>query len=202
MFKTIITFDIDKYLFQKEFLVLKDMNTPLLGLPFFKYNAIDILTTTGMLQLPDMTVQLNSMLKPLQNPDPPKSKSCNKNINLFIKSEKTLKPFTMEIIECEPEGEWKNKEITGVVEPAKRLETSLNLCLTNAICTVSKGTVKIGIMNLNEHEYTVPKDLQIGRLTVLTLEQIKHLAPIDTNLCRFLEEDHPGQTEMFLNQLF
>ncbi len=84
--------------------MLKEMKTPLLGLPFFKYNGIDILTTTGMLQLPDMTVQLNSMLKPLQNPDPPKSESCNKNTNLFTKVEITLKPITMEIIECEPEG--------------------------------------------------------------------------------------------------
>ena len=119
MFKTIIAFDIDKYQFREEFLVLKDMNTPLLGLPFFKYNGIDILTTTGMLQLPDMTVQLNSMLKPLQNPDPPKSKSCNKNINLFIQTETTLKPFTMEIIECEPEGEWKNKEITRACQETR-----------------------------------------------------------------------------------
>ena len=81
----------------------------------------------------------------------------------------------MEIIECEPEGELKNKEITGVVEPSKRLETSLNLCLTNAICTVSKGAVKIGIMNLNEHEYTIPKGLLIGKLTILTLEQVNTL---------------------------
>ncbi len=163
MFKTTIAFDIDKYQFQEEILVLKEMNTPLLGLPFFKYNGIDILTTTGMLQLPDMTVQLNSMLNPLQNPDLPKSRSSNNNITLFTKAEITLKPFTIEIIECEPEGEWKNKEITGVVEPAKSLETSLNLCLTNAICTVSKGTVKVGIMKLNEHEYTVLKSLQIGK---------------------------------------
>ncbi len=78
------------------------MNTPLLGAPFFKYNGINILTSTGMLQFPDMTVQVNSMLKPLQQTDPPKSKSTNKNINLFVKNDITLKPFTMEIIECEP----------------------------------------------------------------------------------------------------
>ena len=68
------------------------------------------------------------------------------------------------------------------------------------MCTVSKGTVKIVIMNLNEHEYTVPKNLQNGKLSILTLEQVKHLAPIDRNLCRFLEENYPGETEMFLNQ--
>ncbi len=105
MFKTIIVFHIDQYQFQEEFLVLKEINTRFLGLLLFKYNGTDILTTTGMLQFSDTTVQLNSMLKPLHNPDPPKSKSCNKNINLFIKVEITLEPFTMEIIECEPEGE-------------------------------------------------------------------------------------------------
>ncbi len=133
LFKTIIAFSICGHQFQEEFLVLPEMNTPLLGLPFFKYNGINILTSTRMLQLPNMTVQLNSMLKPLQNPNHQKSRSCYKNRNLLTKTEVTLRPFTMEIIDCEPEGEWKHQEITGVVEPSKRLETSLNLCLTNVL---------------------------------------------------------------------
>ncbi len=173
------------------------MNTPLLGLPFFEYNAINILTSTGMLQLPNMTLQLNSMLKPLQNSNPQKSKSCNKNINLLTKSETTLKPFTMEIIECEPEGEWKHQEITGVVEPSKRLETSLKICLTNAICTVQEGTVKVGIMNLNEHDLTGPRGITIAKLTVPTLDQVKHLIPIDVNLCQYLERNHPWRSRKF-----
>ncbi len=89
-----------------------------------------------------------------------------------------------------------------MVEPAKRLETSLNLCLRNAIFTVSKRVLRIGIMNLNEHEYAVPRNLPIDKLTILTLEQIKHLAPIDIKLGKFLEENHSGETEVYLNQLF
>ena len=205
LFSAIISFQIngftENYHFQEEFLILKEMNTPLLGLPFFKYNGINILTSTGMLQLPDLTVHLNSMLKPLQRTNPPKSKSTNKNINLFVKNDVTLKPFTMEIIECEAGEDWKLKEITGVVEPTKRVETNLNLCLTNAICTLEGGVVKIGIMNLNEHDFKVPKGLSIARLTVLTLEQTKYLAPIDVILCNFLERQHPGERENFLNQL-
>ena len=154
-----------------------------------------------MLQLPDMTVQLISMQKPLQQPNPTKSKSHNKNINLFTKNDTTLKPFTMEIIECEPDEKRRTKEIIGVVEPTKRLETSLNLCLTNAICTLEKGVIKIGIMNLNEHDFTVPKGLPVAKLTVLTLEQTKHLAPIDVNLCKFLDRQNPEETENIINQL-
>ena len=85
MFKTIIAFDIDKYQYQEEFIVLKEMNTLLLGLPFFKYNGIDILTTTGMPQLPEMTVQLNSMLKPLQNPDPLNQKAATRTLTSLLK---------------------------------------------------------------------------------------------------------------------
>ena len=81
------------------------MNTPLLGLTFSKYNGIKILTSTGKLQLPNMTVQLNSMLKPLQNPNPQKSKRCKKDINLLTKKEVTLKLLTEEIIDCDPEAE-------------------------------------------------------------------------------------------------
>ncbi len=56
-------------------------------------------------------------------------------------------------------------------------------------------------MNLNEHDFKVPKGLSIARLTVLTLEQTKHLAPIDVNLYNFLERQHPGEMENFINQL-
>ena len=82
LFKTIIAFNFCGHQFQEEFLVLPEKNTPLLGLQFFKYKGINILTSTGMLQLPNMTVQLNSLLEPLQNPNPPKSRSCN---NLQLK---------------------------------------------------------------------------------------------------------------------
>ena len=112
-----------------------------------------------MLQLPIITVQLPSMLKPFQNHNPSKSKSCNKNLKLLTKHEVTLRPFTCEKIECEPEGEWKNQEINGVLEPSRRLETSLNLCLRHALCNIQDEVVKVGIMNLKEHNFTVPKDL-------------------------------------------
>ncbi len=56
-------------------------------------------------------------------------------------------------------------------------------------------------MNLNEHDFTVPKGFPVAKLTVLTLEQTKHLAPIDTNLCKFLDRRSPEQTENVINHL-
>ncbi len=85
LFKTVISFELGGQKFNEEFLVLDKMNTPLLGLPFFIYNKIDLLTSKGMLQMPNMTYQLNTMRKPLTKDKPEKTKQTGKFIGLFVK---------------------------------------------------------------------------------------------------------------------
>ncbi len=57
-------------------------------------------------------------------------------------------------------------------------------------------------MNLNETDFTLPDGLKVANLHILSLEQAKFLAPLDPNLCRYLERTYPGETESFLNQLY
>ncbi len=121
-FKTVISFELGGQTFNEECLVLDKMNTPLLGLPFFIYNKIDLLTSKGMLQMPNMTYQLNIMRKPLTKENPEKTKQTGKFIGLFVKKKTVLKPFMMEIPQCEPPEEWQQVELTGVVESLKMLE--------------------------------------------------------------------------------
>ncbi len=97
------------------------MNTPLLGLPFFIYNKIDLLTSKGMLQLPNMTYQLNTMRRPLTKECPAKVKQAGKVISLFVKKKTVLKPYMMEVLECVPPEDWTEKNLTGVIEPTKAL---------------------------------------------------------------------------------
>ncbi len=57
-------------------------------------------------------------------------------------------------------------------------------------------------MNLNETDFTLPDGIKVANLHILSLEQAKVLAPLDPNLCRYLERTYPGETESFLNQLY
>ncbi len=94
-----------------------------------------------MLQMPNMTYQLNTMRKPLTKENPEKTKQTGKFIGLFVKKKTVLKAFMMEIPECEPPEEWQQVELTGIVEPLKMLGKELNLCITNAIGTLEGGAL-------------------------------------------------------------
>ncbi len=62
--------------------------------------------------------------------------------------------------------------------------------------------LKIGVMNLNETEFSVPAGIKVATLSILSRDQAKHLAPVDPNLCRYLERKFAGKAEEFLSQLY
>ena len=64
-----------------------------------------------------------------------------------------------------------------------------------------KGSGQIGHNKLEGPRIQSAKCLTVAKLTALALEQTKHLAPIDVSLCNFLERQHPGEAENFINQL-
>ena len=92
LFKTVISVKLGRQTFNEEILVLDKMTTPLLGLPLFIYNKIDLLTSKGMLQMPNMTYQLNAMHEPLTKKKPEKTKKAGKFIGLFVKKKTCLNP--------------------------------------------------------------------------------------------------------------
>ncbi len=91
----------------------------------------------------------------------------------------------MEFLECVPLEDWTGINLTGVIEPAKTLEKELNICITNAISTLENGHSIVGVVILNETDFTLPDGLKVASLHILSLEQAKFLAPQDPNLCRY-----------------
>ena len=54
-------FQLDKFEFHNEFLVLPAMNSMILGNPFFKKHDIDVCPTRNLLKLPQMTFHMNNI---------------------------------------------------------------------------------------------------------------------------------------------
>ncbi len=55
---------------------------------------------------------------------------------------------------------------------------------------------------MNETEFSVPAGIKVATLSILSFDQAKYLAPVDPNLCRYLDRKFPGEAEVFLNQLY
>ena len=76
--------------FTERFLVLKEMNSPLLGMPFFKKSDIILHPHKGLLYLPDITLSLNNVSS---------SKPIQRNIVLSTISKITVLPNQQAAIE-------------------------------------------------------------------------------------------------------
>ncbi len=108
----------------------------------------------------------------------------------------------MEVLKCVPPEDWTGLNLTLVIEPAKTLEKEVNICITNAISTLENGHLIVGVIDLNETEFTLPDGLRVANLHILSLEPAQFIAPLDPNLCRYLVRSYPGETESFLKKLY
>ena len=105
-----IVFYIAGTFFNEQFLVLKEMNSPLLGMPFFKKNDIILHPHKGLLYLPDITLSLNNISS---------SKSVLRKTVLTNISKITILPNQQEIIECKLEKTHPSlQNIFGIIEPS------------------------------------------------------------------------------------
>ena len=74
-----ISFQIGPHFFQDSFLILPTMNSIILGNPFFKKHNITIDPRNNLLQLPDLTVQLNRIL-----PEKGRKRFTRRNYRKFL----------------------------------------------------------------------------------------------------------------------
>ena len=93
-----ISFQIGSHFFQDSFLILPTMNSFILGNPFFKKYNITIDPNNNLLQLPDLTVQLNQIL-----PEKGKKRYYTKNspkILLILTKKIQIAPQSQVLLEC------------------------------------------------------------------------------------------------------
>ena len=126
-----IKFQLDKFEFDDEFLVLPAMNSMILGNPFFKKHEIDICPSRNLLKLPQMTFHMNEIKvqtpKILQTP----------KIDIYCRRKTVLLPKKQEIIMFKLETDKRYNVISGAIIPDSKLENNLELVLTSALVPIS-----------------------------------------------------------------
>ena len=122
-------FQLDKFEFHNEFLVLPAMNSMILGNPFFKKHDIDVCPTRNLLKLPQMTFHMNNIKvekkrKILQTP----------KIDIFRRKKKTkLQPKQQEINIFKIETDKQYNGISSAVIPDSKLENNFDSALASAL---------------------------------------------------------------------
>ena len=195
-----ITFDMTNHRFTDTFLVLPTKNSVIIGNPFFKKNLIWICHAFNLLQLPNLTVQLNE-IKP-QGKTPSFVKKLKK-IPIFISKEQALPPNSHQILECTLKENSENfSDCSGVVIPNDEFEQSTEVALTSSLSRAEKdGKIYISAINISDHYVHLKANTLIASFEILNQSQAKKLIKIDPQLIALAKQRDPNDLENGLNQL-
>ena len=168
--------------FQENFLVLPQLNSTLLGMPFFKNHEIVFHPSKGLLYLPDYTFTI-----PQKN-----SKTITKKYVLENVSRVSIAANQQEILDCKLQKENRHLEnAIGIIEPSTKFEQKTGLCFMSTISKVDNNlNTKVGVINLLPHKVTIPQSTRIGKFTILTPKQASFIIPIHPSLLNTTESTH------------
>ena len=123
-----ISFQIGPHYFQDSFLILPTMNSVILANLFFKKHNITIDPTNNLLQLPDLTVQLNQIL-----PEKGKKRYYRKKLSkipLILTKKVQIAPQSQILLKCSlANSSDQYQSYTGLVIPSDCLEVNVVLFL-------------------------------------------------------------------------
>ena len=74
---------------------------------------------------------------------------------------------------------YNENSVTGVLQPSDLLHEESDITFCAAMVTLTNGNVSVHINNFSDQPYKLKKGLDIANFSVLTLEQMKHVKPID-----------------------
>ena len=185
----LLEFEVADFMLKENFIIMKNLPNPLIGLCFLRrINAIfDV--TQGILTFPYLSMQLK----------PETQTSIRQATPLFAENTYTLQPGeTLAIASRMPHLMAHN--VTGIVTPSQQYENHDSISITASLSTVNNNAIGYQIINFSELPYTITMDIHLADFKILTPEQIKHIQPVDPALLSFMIQ-HEETTEVHINEL-
>ena len=186
----LLEFEVTDFHFQENFIVMKTLPNPLIGLCFLqRHNALfDI--RQGIITFPYLSMQLR----------PEHTTNIRAATPLLTETTYTLQPGeTLAISSKMPH--LLDHNATGIVTPSPHMEEHESIFITSSLSTVNNNAVGYQVINFSDMPYTLPVDTHMADFRVLTPEQIKHIKPVDASTLTFMMHQHTENTDLYLNQL-
>ena len=159
------------------------MNSVVLENTFFKTFHITIDPTNNLLQLPDLTVQLNEISAKRGKKRTLTTKI--KRIPILLTKKVHLSPQSQKLLECHLDDQYAYLEnCTGIVVPNENFEDKPLLALTSSLSKLDSNKLYVSTLNLCDHQITLSKKTIVGYFEILTESQAEHLAGLILNLFR------------------
>ena len=196
-----ISFQIGPHHFHDSFSFLQTMNSVILGNPFFRKHNIKIDPKNNLLQLPDLTVQLNQTLS-----EKGKKRYYTKKLPKFcliLTKKVQIAPQSQVLLEFSLANlSDQYQSCTGLVIRSDRLEDKCSIALTSSLSKIDDtGKVFVSAVNLSDNRITLNNQTEIAHFEILNETQTDNLIEIDPQLISLAKTRNPDDFEGDLNLL-
>ena len=195
-----ISFQIGPHYFQDSFLILPICNNVILGKPFFKKYNITIDPKNNLLQLPDLTVQLNQILR-----EKSKKRYTKKlpKIPFILTKKVQLAPQAQLLLKCSlAKLSDQYQSCAGLVIPSDRLEDNCSIAPTSSLSKIhDTGKVSVSAISLSDNQIKLNKKTEKVHFEILNEAQADNSIKIDPQLISLAKMRNPDDFEGELNQL-
>ena len=171
------------------FVVMSKLTTPIIGLHFMRNNSVVIETTHSLIHFPHLTMQVKTA----------SNETTTKLQPVITDGALTIPPTTTKTITVfvDHPSKWNT---TWTVTPLEKFTETASLLISHSISTISDRRIAVWVTNSTEWPYLIKKHTQIAEFSVVTLEQSKHIKPVDKAVLSMIPQGDPVLTA-YLNAL-
>ena len=175
-----LKFHIGDEFFAEQFVEMKNVTGPILGLHFMRNNSVVIDTTLGLIHFPHLTMQVKSASSGTNAK--PQAVFIHNIITIPQMTTKTITAFVGHL------SEWKT---TGTLTPVEKFTETTSPIKSHSISTTIDRKIAVRVTNTTESPYTISKNTQIADFTVVTPEQSKYIKPVYTAILSMIPKADP-----------
>ena len=154
-----LKFDIGDHIFAENFVVMKNLTGPIIGLHFMRHNSVVTPTTHGLIHFPHLTMQVKSALS--QTSAKPQAVLIHDSITIPEMTTKTITALVDHL------SEWNT---TGNVTPVEKFTETASLIISHSMSTINDRKIAVRVTNTTESPYTINKNTHVAEFSVVTPE--------------------------------
>ena len=184
-----LQFEVGDITFTKNFRVLTNLTSPLIGLPLLQRNSTVLDMRQEVLNFPFFSMQLEiedrtnpNIVEPILNPVETIHQTA-KRTRSWVNSQ-----------------DYTDNQATGIIQPSSFLEKDEDLFICPALSpTLNKNMVQI--RKFLDHKYTLKKRSHIANFSILTPDQTKHIRQVNPTSVRHILNNSHDEVLYYLNRL-
>ena len=185
-----LQFEVGDIIFREKFIVMTNLTSPLIGLLFLQRNNIILDMRQRILNFLFFSMQLKKEDRTYPNVIEPK---LNPVDTILQPGKRTTFWVTSQI--------YTENEATGIIQPSPLLENDEDLLICPAISSTQNYKHMVQISIFLDHPYTLKKGTHMANFSILTLEQTKHIRPVNPTSLRHLLNNNHDDAIHYINNL-